>query len=106
MNRTVRTVSLTSTLPPLERGYYDERGFFRRDEGRCRGEIETTTFVTTCSTRAQFRDKKGNLQVGKLETVRLYGVQGVEKQPTVQVTRDRLQVREAYDVAPYQAPEE
>ena len=106
MNRTIKTVPVTATLPPLERGYYDELGRPRRDDGRCRPEMETTTFVTTCSTRSQFRDKKGSLQVGKMTTIRLYGVQGVEKQPVPQAPKDRLYIREAYDVAPAEVPAE
>lgn len=81
MNRSIRTQAVISNLPALERTYVDERGDRRLDTRRSRGPIQTTTFVTTCSTRAQFTGKDGKLHDGGMTTIRLYGVQGVAAQP-------------------------
>jgi hypothetical protein len=81
MNRSVRTVSISSTLPPVERTYLDDRGNPRRDDRRSRDALDVSTFVTTCSTQAQFTGKDGKLHAGGMTTIRLYGVQGVATQP-------------------------
>lgn len=87
MNRTIRTVAVTSTLPPVERTYLDDRGNARRDDRRSREALDVTTYVTTCSTQSQFRTKDGKLHAAGMRTVRLYGVQGVSEQPVPLIPR-------------------
>lgn len=95
MKRTI-TRPISYTLPPVEAyATNPETGATYLDEGRCRGELDVSTFVTTQESQSQFRDAKGKLHLAKMTTVRLYGVQGVASQPVPKPKRVVEQVVEA-----------